>query len=257
MDRERHGTLVKLSDTGFTVAHPDQDARGKKALDRNGEEIGAVDDLMVEEDGGHVRFLQVGSGGILGFGAEHLLIPSEAVTRIDDEHVHLDRTREHLAGAPGYDPALAKQPDYYGGIYTWYGYAPFWAPTAAAPVGASFDAMPAVGGTGLDAGASAAGARQERPASPGAIPTDDIPAGTEVIAADGEKVGEVVGAFRDYVVVEKGWFFPTDYYVPRDAVERYDGSHVYLTVEKDDALNRGWDAVPPELDRPPTGAPII
>ena len=254
MDRERHGTLVKLGDTDLTVAQLDKDARGKKAVDRNGDEIGTVDDLMVDEGEGRVRFLQVGSGGILGFGAEHLLIPSEAVTGIDEDHVHVDQTCEHLCNAPGYDPELAKQPDYYGSIYNWYGYAPFWAPTAAAPVGASFDAMPAVGGAGAS---MAAGTPDERPGAPGAVPTDDIPAGVDVIAADGEKVGEVVGAFQDYVVVEKGWFFPTDYYVPREAVERYDGSHVHLTVDKDDALNRGWDAVPPDFDRPSGGAPII
>lgn len=257
MDRERQSTLVKLSETDLTVASPAQDVRGKQVLDRHGEEIGTVDDLMLDDREGHIRFLQVSSGGILGFGAKHLLIPTEAVTRIDRDHVHADRTREHLAGAPGYDPELAKQPDYYGSIYNWYGYAPFWAPTAAAPVGAGLDAMPAVGGVGADASASAAGVHHARPGSAGAVPTDDIPIGTDVIASDGEKVGEVISTFRDYVVVEKGWFFPTDYYVPRNAVGSYDGEHVHLNVAKDDALNSGWDVVPPELDRPPTGTPVI
>jgi uncharacterized protein (TIGR02271 family) len=71
-----------------------------------------------------------------------------------------------------------------------------------------------------------------------------IPEGTEVIAADGDKVGKVVAVDPSYLVVEKGWLFPTDYYVPRNAINAYDGEKVYLDVTKDQALNQAWD-VPP------------
>jgi uncharacterized protein (TIGR02271 family) len=71
-----------------------------------------------------------------------------------------------------------------------------------------------------------------------------IPEGTEVIAADGDKVGKVVAAEGDYLVVEKGWLFPTDYYVPRTAINAYDGDKAYLAVTKDQALNQAWDVAP-------------
>lgn len=71
-----------------------------------------------------------------------------------------------------------------------------------------------------------------------------IPEGTEVVAADGDKVGKVVDAQGDFLVVEKGWLFPTDYYVPRNAIVSYDGDKAYLAVTKDQALNQTWDVVP-------------
>jgi len=68
-----------------------------------------------------------------------------------------------------------------------------------------------------------------------------IPEGTDVVGADGDKVGKVVAAESSYIVVEKGFFFPTDYYIPLSAISNYDGDKVYLTVTKDEALNQGWD----------------
>ncbi|MGI8643230.1 MAG: YsnF/AvaK domain-containing protein, partial [Thermomicrobiales bacterium] len=46
--------------------------------------------------------------------------------------------------------------------------------------------------------------------------------GATVLGADGEKVGQVIAVYADYVVVEKGFFFPTDYYVPTRSVATYD-----------------------------------
>jgi len=68
-----------------------------------------------------------------------------------------------------------------------------------------------------------------------------IPEGTDVVGSDGDKVGKVVAAESTYIVVEKGFFFPTDYYIPTGAINTFDGDKVYLTVTKDEALNQGWD----------------
>ncbi len=76
----------------------------------------------------------------------------------------------------------------------------------------------------------------------------DIPTGADVFGADGEKVGAVAAAYPGYIVVEKGIFFPTDYYIPLNAIASYDGGHVYLNVAKDAALQSGWDAQPVDLE---------
>jgi uncharacterized protein (TIGR02271 family) len=68
-----------------------------------------------------------------------------------------------------------------------------------------------------------------------------IPEGTDVVGADGDKVGKVIAAEPTYIVVEKGFFFPTDYYIPTSAINNFDGEKVYLNVTKDEALNQGWD----------------
>lgn len=122
------GTLVKLSDAALTVADPAEDVRGLQVVDRHGEEIGSVDDLLLDDRENRVRFLQVAHGGFLGIGEEHFLVPVDAVTRIDADHVHIDRERSKLSDVPGYDPDLAEAPDYYPGVYGWWGYGPYWGP---------------------------------------------------------------------------------------------------------------------------------
>lgn len=37
----------------------------------------------------------------------------------------INHTREHVASAPGYDPALINERTYHEGIYTQYGYKPY------------------------------------------------------------------------------------------------------------------------------------
>src|SRR5215217_174028 len=72
--------------------------------------------------------------------------------------------------------------------------------------------------------------------------------GAEVFGSDGDKVGTVSAVYPGYIVVEKGLFFPTDYYIPMSAVASYDTNQVSLTVSKDAALGRGWDVRPVDLE---------
>ncbi len=72
--------------------------------------------------------------------------------------------------------------------------------------------------------------------------------GTDVYGSDGDKVGSIVAVQPNYLVVEKGFFFPTDYYIPVSAVSGVQEGGVYLNVTKDAALNQGWDAVPADYD---------
>ena len=78
--------------------------------------------------------------------------------------------------------------------------------------------------------------------------SSDIITGADVFGADGEKVGTVAAVYPGYIVVEKGFFFPTDYYVPMSAVSSADSNQVYLNVAKDVALQQGWDAQPVDLE---------
>ncbi|CAA9569362.1 MAG: hypothetical protein AVDCRST_MAG59-3346, partial [uncultured Thermomicrobiales bacterium] len=75
-----------------------------------------------------------------------------------------------------------------------------------------------------------------------------ISEGTDVYGSDGEKVGSIVAVRPNYLVVEKGFFFPTDYYIPVSSVSSVEEGRVHLAVTKDAALNQGWDAVPADYD---------
>lgn len=76
----------------------------------------------------------------------------------------------------------------------------------------------------------------------------DIREGSDVYGSDGDKVGSIVALRQNYLVVEKGFFFPTDYYIPMGAISTYQDGRVYLNVTKDAALNQGWDAIPGDYD---------
>jgi uncharacterized protein (TIGR02271 family) len=74
--------------------------------------------------------------------------------------------------------------------------------------------------------------------------SSQINVGDDVYGSDGDKVGTVAEVQSSYLVVEKGFFFPTDYYIPTSAVASASDGQVYLNVAKDAALNSGWDTVP-------------
>ncbi len=68
--------------------------------------------------------------------------------------------------------------------------------------------------------------------------------GMTVRGSDGDKVGKIVEVSPNYVVVEKGFFFPSDHYVPTSAISSVGDDEVYLSVTKDEALSQGWDQQP-------------
>ena len=86
--------LVKLSDSEFRLQDRASDVRGLGVYSRNGEQIGSVEDFYFDTVEREVRFLDVGSGGFLGLGEKHFLIPVEAVTDFREGGVTVDHSRE-------------------------------------------------------------------------------------------------------------------------------------------------------------------
>ncbi|MDQ2756824.1 MAG: PRC-barrel domain-containing protein [Actinomycetota bacterium] len=119
-------TLHTLGDRGQTVAGSANDVRGREVKDKDGDGIGKVADLLVDDRQEKVRFLLVEHGGFLGFGNKTTLIPVDAVTKITDQEVFIDQSHERVATAPGYDPDLVDNRPYHASIYGHYGYEPHW-----------------------------------------------------------------------------------------------------------------------------------
>ena len=74
--------------------------------------------------------------------------------------------------------------------------------------------------------------------------TSQIQIGDDVYGSDGDKVGTVAEVQSGYIVVEKGFFFPTDYYIPVSAITQIGDRQVVLNVSKDTALHSGWETIP-------------
>ena len=120
---EKSRTLSRLRDNDKTVSGSDEDIRGRMVKDKDGQDLGKIEGLMIDDVEHKVRFIEVATGGFLGLGERKSFIPVEAITRITADEVHIDRTREHVAGAPPYDPAVVTEDaGYFFGLYPYYGY---------------------------------------------------------------------------------------------------------------------------------------
>lgn len=76
------------------------------------------------------------------------------------------------------------------------------------------------------------------------LDTWDIEQGVNVLAEDGEKLGEVVGIYDGYMVVEQGFFDPRDIYVPISAIIRHDDAGLYLHYTIDEFEELDWSQRP-------------
>lgn len=88
-------SLLRLSkEEQLMLADPAEDTRDKKMIDKGGEVIAKVEDLLIDEKDHKVSFLMVGSGGFgpKKIGKKKFLIPVDAITKIDDEGVHVDQS---------------------------------------------------------------------------------------------------------------------------------------------------------------------
>ncbi len=121
---QNEATLVKLSDSGFVLEDPSQDLRGLDVYDPNGKKVGTIGEFYVDGEERKVRFLEVGTGGFLGIGEKHFLIPIEAVRDANEDRVSIEQSRESVLGAPDFRVDTAPTADYLRGIYGYYGYPP-------------------------------------------------------------------------------------------------------------------------------------
>ncbi len=82
--------------------------------------------------------------------------------------------------------------------------------------------------------------------------------GASVYGSDGEKLGSLMEIGPEYIVVEKGLFFPTDYFVPTGAIESVEPDRITLTMTRDEALGQGWDKDPTDHPAAPAApaAPV-
>lgn len=126
-------TLYTLGDRGQTVDGSANDVRGREVKDKDGESIGKVADLLVDDQEKKVRFLLVEHGGFLGFDTTKTLIPVDAVTTITEHEVFINQSAERVASVPGYTPDLVDDRPYHASIYSHYGHRPYWGPGYAYP----------------------------------------------------------------------------------------------------------------------------
>jgi len=109
-------TLVKLDDFEGELEEHWQDIQGHSVLDKNGDEVGTVEDLYIYEDAQAVHLIKVAGS------EHHFLIPVDAVTTVGDEGVNIEQDKELILGSPEYDSEEVPDLETSRAAYAHYGY---------------------------------------------------------------------------------------------------------------------------------------
>jgi sporulation protein YlmC with PRC-barrel domain len=108
-----------------------ENVRGYDVREVDNTHVGKVDDLVIEETTGRVRFLKVGEGGFLGIGRTHRLLPVDVVKGVSGDCVYLDVSKMQFENAPTW--RTLADPTYVNEVLRYFGTPAFWKPGYQAP----------------------------------------------------------------------------------------------------------------------------
>jgi sporulation protein YlmC with PRC-barrel domain len=104
--------------------------KGDKVVNHQGEDLGEIQEIMVDLDRGRVAYAVLSFGGFLGMGDKLFAIPWQAFS-VDtvQKRLVLNTKKELLEKATGFDktnwPNMA-DPTWGSNVYGYYGYKPYW-----------------------------------------------------------------------------------------------------------------------------------
>jgi sporulation protein YlmC with PRC-barrel domain len=103
---------------------------GTRVVNSRGEELGHIEEVMIDVKTGRVVYLAISFGGFLGFGEKLFAVPwTSSRIDVENECAVVDITREQLKEAPGFDKhAWPRTPNeaWYHEVYEYYDEQPYW-----------------------------------------------------------------------------------------------------------------------------------
>ena len=77
---------------------------GDRVRNKSDEDLGKVEEIMIDVETGNVAYVVLSYGGILGMGTKLFAVPWDAFELSEEEHEFiLDVSKEKLDRAPGFD----------------------------------------------------------------------------------------------------------------------------------------------------------
>jgi len=103
---------------------------GDKVINPHKEELGRIEELMIDPYSGRVAYAVLSFGGFLGMGDKLFAIPWKALS-LDaaGQRFILNISKDLLDRAPGFDKANwpdMSDPAWGAQVYTYYGHQPYW-----------------------------------------------------------------------------------------------------------------------------------
>jgi len=122
-----------------TSGNPDSEYRrvlsagtlaGDRVRNPRGEDLGKIEEIMLDLPSGRIAYAVLSFGGALGIGNKLFAVPWEALTVNQRDHEFiLDADKQQLETAPGFDkddwPDMAN-PSWGAQVYNYYGHQPYW-----------------------------------------------------------------------------------------------------------------------------------
>jgi sporulation protein YlmC with PRC-barrel domain len=139
---EKTTTSDKASETGNNMKFQASKIIGKGVQNDQGEYLGVIRDLMIDQQNGGISFALLSPGGVLGIPMRFVPVPFGAVTFSPAKNVYLlDMSREKILAAPGFDrgelPQQASR-TWETEVFRYYGQTPAWGESDRAAGGAAY-----------------------------------------------------------------------------------------------------------------------
>ena len=104
--------------------------QGDKVVNTAGENLGEIEDIMLDVPSGRIAYAVLSFGGVMGMGDKLFAIPWSALTLDADRKCFvLDIDKDRLKNAPGFDkdhwPSMADT-SWAEQVHTFYNRAPYW-----------------------------------------------------------------------------------------------------------------------------------
>ncbi len=107
--------------------------QGDKVVNGRNEDLGTIEDIMIDVQRGRVAYAVMSCGGFLGMGDKLFAIPWNALTLDANRHCFvLDADQQRFEKAPGFDkdhwPSMADN-SWATQVHDFYGVRPYWSDT--------------------------------------------------------------------------------------------------------------------------------
>jgi sporulation protein YlmC with PRC-barrel domain len=232
--------------------------KGDKVVNAAGDDLGKIEELMIDLRDGRLAFAVLSFGGFLGLGNKLFAIPWQAFKlKLHDHALVLDVPKETLEKAEGFDkdnwPVTSRE--WLSTVYNYYGYQPYWQTGAAAgmPEEIESERMTRAGRTSAD---------RENPDFLSASTLK----GNKVVSSTGDNIGKIEEFMIDlqdgkvgYVVVSHGGILGIGnklFAVPWQALTLRVHEHAFAlnvpkeTLEKSEGFDKdNWPLTREELSR--------
>jgi sporulation protein YlmC with PRC-barrel domain len=103
---------------------------GDSVVNAAGEDLGKIEDFMLDLPNGRIRYAVLSFGGFLSMGDKQFAVPAEAL-KIDTKNhsLVLDIPKKRLESAPGFDKDNwpdTSETGWQNEVYEFYGSTPYW-----------------------------------------------------------------------------------------------------------------------------------